>query len=188
MSHFSFTRNLYDDCELQTLEKESAGPGKYATDILTAEPKNACYIGISPFQHNQFYSIPQQNVDVESDLYGRTRNLSRCPDKKYNPHRDNKQFPYTLRDCEKQELVPEHTRLKRPCNVLSGISINRFDPLCEDIQLLRTIHNNSYIGSNTRLFVKDTFKAKETNIITDLTIDTVTPCDGCAFVKFNSSA
>jgi hypothetical protein len=189
MSHFSFTRNLYDNCELQTLEKESAGPGEYAIDVLTTEPKNACYIGTSPFQHNPFFSIPQQNVDIESDLNGRSRNLSRCPDQKYNPQRDKKEVPYTLRDCLEQKLVPEYTRVKRPCNVLSGVSINRFEPLCEDVQQLHTIQNNTYIGSNTRLFVKDAFKAREKkNVVTDLTIDTNTPCNGCAYVNFYSSA
>jgi hypothetical protein len=65
-----------------------------------------------------------------------------------------------LKDCNDVKttfLTPEYTRVKRPCNILSGITINRFDPLCDDLQSLNKIQDNSYIGTNTRLSVRDTF-------------------------------
>lgn len=157
MSHFSFTRSLYDKCALDKKNQESTSPFNWMTDSEIVESKKSCYQGTSPFMHNPFKSIPLDKVDIESDLRGQNFLNSKCTEHKYNP---NLQKPYTetLKDCETNELVPEYTRLNRSCNVLSGISINRFSPLCDDIQSLDKIHNNSYIGKNTRLQVKDAFK------------------------------
>mgnify|MGYP001597620094 FL=1 len=59
-----------------------------------------------------------------------------------------------------REFIPEHTRLKKACNIYSGININRFYPLFEDAQDSNNIQSNSYIGTNTRLQIKDAFKKK----------------------------
>jgi hypothetical protein len=67
-----------------------------------------------------------------------------------------------LKECDDTNnkfLTPEYTRVKRPCNTLSGININRFDYLTEDYQDMTKIQDNSYIGSNTRLSVRDSFDA-----------------------------
>ena len=110
--------------------------------------------------HNPFKSIPFQNIDAESNLRGQTRNLSRCPSEKYNPYTEPKvEFPIP-KECESKGLVPEYTRINKPCNIFSGISINRFHPLCEDVQQLNKIQSNSYAGVNTRLQVKDAFAKK----------------------------
>jgi hypothetical protein len=66
-----------------------------------------------------------------------------------------------LNECSDNGLVPEYTRLNKSCNVFSGITINRFHPLCEDLQQLNKIHSNSYIGTNTRLQIKDSYKSKK---------------------------
>ena len=160
MSHFSFTRNLYDDCALQKKDQESTDPFKWVTDQSVTESKQSCYQGASPYMHNPFRSIPSSSIDIESDLRGQTLNLSRCPTHKFNP---NNQKPHVtqLNDCADNGLVPEYTRLNKSCNMLSGISINRFNPLCEDIQKLDKIHDNAYIGTNTRLQVKDAYKSKQ---------------------------
>jgi hypothetical protein len=160
MSHFSFTRSAYDQCALDKKLQESTGPFNYATDSEIIESKQSCFLGASPFMHNQFPSIPKESIDIESDLRGQTRNLSKCPSQKYNP---NQQAPFTssIKECTDITLVPEYTRINKPCNIFSGITINRFHPLCDDVQSLNKIHNNTYIGINTRLHVKDSFKNKK---------------------------
>jgi hypothetical protein len=155
MSHFSFTRNSYDECALEHKNKESTGPFQYATDASVR--KESCSIGSSPFMHNNLYSIPSRTVDIESDLRGQSYNLSKCSKHKFTPDKAI-QFSNPLIPCDDMQLVPEHTRINKPCNLFSGISINRFHPLCEDIQQINKIHHNSYIGTNTRLLAKDTFK------------------------------
>ena len=69
---------------------------------------------------------------------------------------------FKLAECKTNNLVPEYTRINKPCNIFSGISINRFHPLCEDLQDTNKIQSNSYIGTSTRLQVKDAFnKARQ---------------------------
>lgn len=157
MSHFSFTRSIYDKCALDKKEQESTDPFKWVTDSQTSESKERCFLSAaSPFMQNPFRSIPNDRVDIESDLRGQTLNLSKCPQFKFNPN-TQQAYNETLNECTNKQLVPEYTRTNRPCDVLSGISINRFHPLCEDFQVPSKIHSNDYIGVNTRLQTKDNF-------------------------------
>lgn len=162
MSHFSFTRSSYDNCALDKKEQESTGPFRWITDKETSENSNKCFLSAaSPFMQNPFRSIPQERIDAESDLRGQTLNLSKCPQFKFNPYTQKHYDIPAQNECSNMDLVPEYTRSNRSCNVLSGISINRFTPLCEDIQIPTKIHSNDYIGENTRLKVKDDFTMKK---------------------------
>ena len=162
---FSFASSLYDDCELDKKNQESTGPFNWITDNTVIESNDSCYLAAaSPFMHNQFYSIPSNIVDAESELRGQTRHLSRCPDKKYNPNTQldaNTQKAIALakiKECAANSvLIPEYTRLNKACNMPST-SINRFDILCEDVQNVNKIRSNDYIGTNTRLDIKDALK------------------------------
>lgn len=161
MSHFSFTRSLYDKCALDKKEQESTGPFKLVTDNTTAESKDRCFLAAaSPFMQNPYRSVPKDSVDIESDLRGQNLTLSRCPEFKFNPT-TQKKYDIPYKECEERRLVPEYTRTNRPCNILSGVTINRFHPLCEDLQVPTKIHSNEYIGVNTRLQVKDDFSVNK---------------------------
>jgi hypothetical protein len=157
MSHFSFTRSTYDDCALQKKAQESTDPYKWSTDATVVENNESCYLGASPFMHNPFHSVPVNSIDIESELRGQTRLLSKCQENKFNPNA-NKPVNVDLKPCADERLVPEYTRVDKPCNMFSGVSINRFHPLCEDLQALTKIHSNTYTGTNTRLQVKDAYK------------------------------
>ena len=61
----------------------------------------------------------------------------------------------SLKDCS-DDLEPRNTRTFKSCNLLN---YNRFSPLCDNPQELVKIHDNSYIGKNTRLFIKDASKS-----------------------------
>jgi hypothetical protein len=160
MAHFSFTRGSYDKCALEKRDQESTGTFKYATDVSILEPQQGCFIAAGPFQHNPYKSVPASSVDIESDLRGQSWNLSRCPSSKYNPQ-NSLPIANNISECKGKELVPEYTRIGKPCNVLSGITINRFHPLCDDLQDINKIPSNSVIGFNTRLGVKDAFAKKQ---------------------------
>lgn len=179
-SHFSFTNSLYDECNLQQKQKESTGPYNWITDSVH-ESKADCFVSQSPFMHNTFRNVPSSTIDIESDLRNQTRLLSRCGSQRFDPtkfnncqdctkcnsglpcgceHCQNAKNEHKLNDCEKSGLIPEYTRVNKPCNIFSGISINRFDPLIDDLQDSNKIQSNSYIGMNTRLGIKDAFKNK----------------------------
>jgi len=155
MSHFTFSRSLYDDCSIVKKDTESVGPFQWVTDKNVIEQSNSvnCY---TPFLPNPFNSIPKENIDIESDLRGQTRPLSKCPSAKYQKSELAK-LPQ-LEDCNNtSQLTPEYTRMNKSCNIFSGMSINRFHPLCDDVQDINSIPSNSIIGKNTRLQVKDAF-------------------------------
>ncbi len=156
-AHFSFTRSKYDECALDKSNKESTSPFDWVTDKSILESKEVCFQAASPFMHNPFRSIPVESIDVESDLRGQNVNFTKCPEKKFNPNKANPVKTKILLDCD-NKLVPEYTRVGRACNVLSGININRFHPLCEDHQEINKIHDNAYIGTNTRLVIKDAYR------------------------------
>jgi len=159
MSHFSFTRNLYDDCALEKKDQESTAPYKWMTDTTVVESDKSCYQRNTPYMHKPFNGIPHTSVDTESDLRGQTRRLSRCPKNKFIPEETKTQIE--LKDCTDTDLLPEYTRLNKSCNMFSGITINRFNPLCEDVQELSKIQENSYIGMNTRLVMRDAAFSKK---------------------------
>lgn len=159
MSHFSFTRTTSDACAIDAKNNESVGPFNWATDKGIKENKESCFLGTAPFSHNPFKSIPENVIDYESDLKGLTRDNSKCSTHKYNPQTSQK-INFKWNECVDNKLLPEYTKLNKSCNVLSGITINRFNPLCDDPQELTKIHNNTYIGSNTRLLIKDAYKQK----------------------------
>lgn len=188
MAHFSFSRSSYDECALKQRNEESVAPFKWATDNTVVESKSACYLGTSPFMHNPFKSIPTGSIDIESELRGQTRNLSKCSEEKYNPA-TAKQYNIPIEtECVDQRLVPEYTRINKPCNIFSGISINRFHPLCEDVQELNKIHNNTLIGTNTRLQIKDAYVQTQQpkRLPFDFDKDMKTPCNvqgmPCAYI------
>jgi hypothetical protein len=159
MSHFSFTRASYDKCAIEKKDQESSGPFDWVTDKSIYESKDVCFQSTSPFMQNPFRSIPNNMIDIESDLRGHKYQVSKCPTHKYDPSRSDR-LDTSVKECENNGLVPEYTRLNKSCNIFSGMSINRFHPLCEDLQQLNKIHSNSYIGTNTRLQIKDAFKNK----------------------------
>lgn len=182
----SFTNDFYDKCNLEKKDQESSGPYQYITAPLYESPDD-CFENQSPYMHNQFYSIPSNKIDVESDLRNQTRILSRCPETRFDPtklenckkcencnqglpcsckHCHDTRYENELKDCKTKGLIPAYTRVNKSCNIFSGITINRFNPLCHDLQDVNKIQSNSYIGFNTRLFVKDAFDEAEHNIKT----------------------
>ncbi len=174
MSEYSFTRSQYDKCNVEKRDQESRGPFNWIMDPVY-ESKEACYQAQAPFIVSNVKGISRANIDIESDLRNQTRILSKCPSSRFNPttqdycknckncdtglpcdctHCRDKRYENELKDCTKN-LASQYTRVKKPCNIFSGMNINRFHPLCDDLQDANKIQSNSYIGVNTRLQIRD---------------------------------
>lgn len=144
-------------CEFKQKFKESTGTMRYQTKgSLNSFNSYRCFDetpGI--INYNSANGVDPSLVDVESDINNLGRKLSDCdqgPFKIYNTPKDL---------CISSEsLSKEYTREKRPCNVLSGIQINRFDILCENPQNTSNIQNNSFVGINTRYYDRELVKNK----------------------------
>jgi hypothetical protein len=152
-------------------------PFYYSTDSNRYMPLANCYQYIPGVgnKHMQSQGINRNNVDTESELRNQTRIASYCPSKQYHPAKQStgncanwdQGLPCSCRYCMSKssredpchnQIIPEHTRLDyiKPCN-LPGVYINRFEPLCINVQDPRRIHKNSYIGMDSRNYVKDKF-------------------------------
>lgn len=182
-AHFSFSNSLYDKCNLDKKNQESIEPFNWITDSVY-ENNSACFVKQSQFTHNQFKNIPSSVIDIESDLRNQNRVLSRCPETRYDPtkflnckdckkcdqglpcsclHCQQTKQDSFIKECKDNSLVPEYTRINKSCNIFSGITINRFTPLFEDVQDLNKIQSNSYAGANTRLQIKDAYASAKKN-------------------------
>lgn len=174
------TKSLYDTCNLRKKDQESMDPFKWVTDPLPYTATNACLPFQSPFiQKNN--GVPHSQIDTESQLRNQVSPLSRCPESRYDPTKrancsicencdsgipcgcdhcsDNVTVAQT---CENNTLLPEYTRLQKPCN-LPGQNIDRFHSLPDNPvgMDLKKIYSNDFIGQNTRQSVKDEYNSRK---------------------------
>jgi hypothetical protein len=146
---------IYDKCNSKHRLIESTNPLKYQTETPLIQRGYVNNPGFS----SDTRGVSNDKIDIESDMKNLTRQNSNCP---------SKQFPFsslvdTSKTLENKDsdryLSTNYTRVNRPCNILSGVNIDRFEPLCHNFQDPQTIQSNSYIGLNTRNYQKD---SKET--------------------------
>lgn len=167
-----FTKLGYDGCAYKLDVMESMAPGMYHLNDRTHY--DSCFMQFPGYlAHNEDVGILPSAVDTESELRRLNYVNSKCPEARYNPMKNckacekcNSGIPcgcqhckkdphnYTKRDCVPQ-LVPEFTRDRKPCNDLTSLNINRFEPLCLDLQRSNRIQSNDYIGQQTRYNMKD---------------------------------
>ena len=77
----SFTRSQYDSCAYAKDIQESTSPLEYY--LFTGKYENCKQCPVGKFTNNLPFG---PKTDVESDLFGITREQTRCPEKKYNPN------------------------------------------------------------------------------------------------------
>lgn len=80
-----FTRQHYDPCEISRLTRESTEPLEYMLDPTKHYRCNQCRVEFGVVGGNNVSLVPDNLVDVESELRNQTRVLTRCPEKKYMP-------------------------------------------------------------------------------------------------------
>jgi len=125
----SFNRLPYDVNAYQQQLNESVGPMDYMLNVPTG--CDQCYpndpsVRIQKSGASTVGGTKFQNVDVESELKGQTRQASKCPTEQF------------MSDCEQPDLThykdcviaSEETRTTNPACNLRGTGWNRWEWLC----------------------------------------------------------
>jgi hypothetical protein len=172
----SFNRNVYDMCSYKYQLADSAGSGIYQ---LT-RPNNVCApcLPNDPriIAQTQGVSISKNTslIDIDSELIGIGRNLSKCPERKYMPNQNSSfqcgaQTGNVRNGCSKTDKLcvdntqvinftdcftpTEDTRLSNPPSTLRGTGWNRWEWLNADPQDRVTEPFDFQI--NTKILSKD---------------------------------
>ena len=154
-------RQLYDKCAYAHRLWESTSPLAYQIAPFAYESCRKCFMGYPGFIGSMGGTegsnpVGPREIDLESDLRNQTRIATLCPRHKYIPRCNGNcpksrttgypcagecQRPNTNNPPEcpsRQSIIPVEsvdTRQFKPCNSLSGVHINRFEPgLLEDPQ------------------------------------------------------
>lgn len=167
-----FGRLGYDSCAYKKDVQESVSPGLYNLNGRTHY--DSCFMNHSGYlESNENRGVLASNIDKESELRSLNYKNSRCPEARYNPMKNCKNcekcnagipcgcnhckkdpHSYKKKDC-KSQIIPEYTRESKACNDITSMNINRFEPLCIDVQKKSRIQSNAYIGQQTRNNMKD---------------------------------
>lgn len=179
----ALTRGIHDDCAYKQKLYESTSPLLYQLNPVAYESCNKCHMGYPGFigkLGGDGFGIGPDRIDIDSDLRGQTRLLSKCPTHKYNPHaysycnrceKCNLGLPCGCDHCRTRDvshlndcrpgIIPIEsldTRSFNACSDLNGVFINRFDYLCHNPQDPTRIFmypDNRRLGEETRLDMKD---------------------------------
>ena len=156
----SLNRLSYDTCHYTNFLSKSMKQGHYHlnTPPIDCEP---CYPNHSTIRLQKRGNSMVKNapmIDVNSELKGITRKLSKCDRSYYQPQKGKIQIGHKYikndiidyKDCQKPSL---DTRLIDPPCTLRGTGWNRWEPLCLNPQDHVFIPFDTNI--NNRLVVKD---------------------------------
>lgn len=72
-----------DECYIQQQNKDNKSIFNYVTDTSMFINNNNCFDATPPFLNYIPNGIPTQNIDIENDLRGATRNNTKCASCKY---------------------------------------------------------------------------------------------------------
>lgn len=187
----SFTGLTDDSCAYKQRLMESTSPFRYQMELAKYESCSKCFQAYPGFQGTlggRGPSVGPRRIDMDSDLRGQTRLLSRCPQKKYNPfsykhcqqcNNCNTGLPCGCSHCQSRDIdalndcrpgiVPmesQDTRTFNACNPLNGLFINRFDHVCENPQdpgRWEFYRSNRRLGEETRLDNRDSYPMNPSN-------------------------
>ena len=105
----SFNRLRYDTCAYAKSLEESTNPLEYTLYKGKFENTKQCPVG--NFTNNLPFG---SRADIESELYGLTRQESKCPDKKFNPNNPSPKADFTPpRVCDNIYYITP-TNMKMP--------------------------------------------------------------------------
>jgi len=129
----SFSRLNYDTGAYQHSIKESVGPGQYMLETPRSDC-GACFVPSPHVRVNTFGDsvCERQLMDVDSELSGITRKLTRCPTKQYLPNEKDYCVAKAPRECN--DIDSEDTRLSNPPCTLRSTGWNRWEWLCQNPQ------------------------------------------------------
>jgi hypothetical protein len=84
-SIMSYTKNLYDTCQYNSVLNQSVAPIWYILNPIKYEHCRKCRIEKGIIGGQNVSHIDANLVDIENDLRGQTRFYSRCPSNKFLP-------------------------------------------------------------------------------------------------------
>jgi len=85
----SFNRSIYDNCSYQKNLENNVSTLSYILSPMRYENSNKCRHQLGFLNGTNVSHIQGNLVDLESDLRGQTRLLSKCDNNKYIPTEDN---------------------------------------------------------------------------------------------------
>lgn len=98
-----FTRSKYEACAYNKELRQSTSVLDYLLDPNKFYNCNPCRVPLGTFGGNNVSLSKENLVNVESELRNQTRQLTRCPEKKYLPQcdgcDDNSGLPCGSNDC-----------------------------------------------------------------------------------------
>lgn len=129
------TRLRYDDCYYKHAVEDSSMPGKYV--IETGLQECAQVFPTNPYIRQSIRHAPSYShnwVDIHSELSGRSRSASLCPEMKFLPGQKFKFEDSIFLAPDSKDLHTEDTKLSNPPCSLRETGINRWEWLCDDPQ------------------------------------------------------
>lgn len=81
----SFTKNKYDACFMKQYQESNRSIFDYVVDKSRFVNKNECNNYTAPFLTYIPSGVPKMNVDIENELKGMTKPVTKCTTCKYNP-------------------------------------------------------------------------------------------------------
>ncbi|NDC96120.1 hypothetical protein EB118_16070 [bacterium] len=111
----SLTKFNNDTCYMQQKDAQNKSIFDYVTDISQFKNKNQCADYTPPFLSYIPLGVPTQNIDIENDLKGMPRPLSKCTDDKYKPTDTQlaqtvsttpfNEFPNNMAECDPDKKI-----------------------------------------------------------------------------------
>ena len=110
----SFTKNKYDSCFLKQYTESNKSIFNYVVDNSKFINKNECNNYTAPFLTYIPTGTPVLNVDIENELKGMARPMTKCTNCKYHPDDPNlaqvtnlnykmfNQYPHNKKECKPQ--------------------------------------------------------------------------------------
>ena len=114
----SFNRPIYDKCAYTKDLKEDATLLSYVLNDVPYKHCEPCRFELGVLGGNQVSKINGQMVDLDSDLRGSTRLLSRCPEFKYQQTNNNTSVSKTPYDYKNLTIDTSKSDL-RTCKPLN---------------------------------------------------------------------
>ena len=157
----AFTRFNYDDSRTKKKLQESTGPGRYSLN-MPGNGSNPCFfndpqIRVQKWGANLMSVVNGAPIDIDSDLTGRTRKLSKyCTNKKFPNTGTPVTTKITYPVCG--EALTDESRVTHPAWMYRALPQTREYPLFFNPQenTCMQFHNNL----NTRLLERDNFVPK----------------------------
>lgn len=81
----SFTKNRYDACFMKQYKESNRSIFDYVVDSARFVNKNECNNYTAPFLTYIPSGVPNMNVDIENELKGMTKPVTKCTSCKYHP-------------------------------------------------------------------------------------------------------